>query len=235
MLRFEDIALLLSGRDLEANECNNDKRGLPYLIGASNIVLKQIQISRWTEFAKVISERGDILLSCKGTVGEIVLNTVGPIHIARQFMAIRSFQCVNAEYVELYIRAIVEKIKAEARGVIPGISREDIILQWIALPPVQEQKKIVDVAKQLLSFVDSISMMKENLTSNICKIKNKILDLAISGKLVTQCAEDKPAIELLKRINPDYKPCDTSHYENLPKGWTRLGLYQIITLLSGRV
>ena len=50
--------------------------------------------------------------------------------------------------------------------------------------------------------------------------KTKILDLAIHGKLVPQDHSDEPAIELLKRINPDFKPSDNLHYEGeIPNGW----------------
>ena len=47
-------------------------------------------------------------------------------------------------------------------------------------------------------------------------MRAKVLDLAIHGKLVPQDPNDEPAIELLKRINPNYVPCDISHYGKVP-------------------
>ena len=217
---FSELVTLLSGRDLESNDCNSNREGIPYLIGASNIVDGKINITRWTTRPLVISKRGNILISCKGTIGEVVTNVIGEIHIARQFMAIQTLPMVYADYIELYIKSIVNNIKRNARGVIPGISREDILQREIALPPLEEQKRIVFEVEKWLDFIADIEAEKNELESHIKKTKSKILDLAISGKLVPQDPNDEPAIKLLKRINPDFHPCDNSHYENLPVGWT---------------
>ena len=216
---FSELVTLLSGRDLESNDCNSNREGIPYLIGASNIVDGKINITRWTTKPLVISKRGDILISCKGTIGEVVTNVIGEIHIARQFMAIQTSPMVYADYIELYIKSIVNNIKRNARGVIPGISREDILHREIALPPLEEQKRIVIEVEKWLDFIADIEAEKDELESHIKKTKSKILDLAISGKLVPRDPDDEPAIELLKRINPDFEPCDNSHYENLPENW----------------
>ena len=216
---FSELVTLLSGRDLESNDCNSNREGIPYLIGASNIVDGKINITRWTTKPLVISKRGDILISCKGTIGEVVTNVIGEIHIARQFMAIQTLPMVYADYIELYIKSIVNNIKRNARGVIPGISREDILHREIVLPPLEEQKRIVIEVEKWLDFIAEIEVGKAELESYIKQTKSKILDLAISGKLVPQDPDDEPAIELLKRINPGFKSCDNSHYENLPENW----------------
>ena len=231
---FSELVTLLSGRDLESNDCNSNREGIPYLIGASNIVDGKINITRWTTKPLVISKRGDILISCKGTIGEVVTNVIGEIHIARQFMAIQTLPMVYADYIELYIKSIVNNIKRNARGVIPGISREDILQREIALPPLEEQKRIVIEVEKWLDYIADIEAEKNELESHIKKTKSTILDLAISGKLVPQDPDDEPAIELLKRINPGFEPCDNSHYENLPQGWTVCKIKDIFNITMGQ-
>ena len=86
----------------------------------------------------------------------------------------------------------------------------------VPMPPLREQQKIVDSVKNWFSVIDEIENGVTELETVIKQAKSKILDLAISGKLVPQDPNDEPAIELLKRINPAFKPCDNSHYENLP-------------------
>lgn len=102
-------------------------------------------------------------------------------------------------------------------GAQPNISKEKIITTLMPLPPLQEQKRIVDSIGHWLSLVNSIEENKDNLQDTIKQAKSKILDLAIHGKLVTQDPTDEPAYELLKRINPKAEiTCDNPHYRKLP-------------------
>ena len=104
---------------------------------------------------------------------------------------------------------------------------------FIPLPPKNEQKKIAKEIARWEKYVDNIDVVKAELSNHVKQTKSKILDLAISGKLVPQGPNDEPAIELLKRINPGFKPCDNSHYENLPECWKEIAMGEICKLYDG--
>ena len=110
----------------------------------------------------------------------------------------------------------------------PKLSQDNLNKIPIALPPIKEQARIVAGIEKWGGFIDEIEAGKIELESYIKQTKSKILDLAISGKLVPQDPNDEPAIELLKRINPGFKPCDNSHYGNLPQGWAVCRLEDIL-------
>ena len=114
-------------------------------------------------------------------------------------------------------------LKLSYGGAQPNVSAKIISDLFIPIPSLNEQEKIVAEIEKWFGFIDEIENGKIELESHIKKTKSKILDLAISGKLVPQDPNDEPAIELLKRINPDFEPCDNSHYENIefdiPQNW----------------
>ncbi len=75
-------------------------------------------------------------------------------------------------------------------------------------------------------LIKQIKDNKMGLSVAVEKMRSKILDLAIHGMLVPQDPNDEPAIELLKRINPKFTPCDNAHYPfDVPNNWewTNLG------------
>uniref|UniRef100_UPI00402A5954 restriction endonuclease subunit S n=1 Tax=Candidatus Cryptobacteroides bacterium TaxID=3085639 RepID=UPI00402A5954 len=102
----------------------------------------------------------------------------------------------------------------------PGLSVAVINDVCIPIPPRKEQEKISKEIEHWFDLIDQIEQGKSDLQTIIKQTKSKILDLAIHGKLVPQDPNDEPAIELLKRINPDFTPCDNGHSEKLPKNWT---------------
>ncbi len=103
----------------------------------------------------------------------------------------------------------------------------------IPLPPFVEQKRIATEIEKWFALIDQIEQGKADLQTTIKQTKSKILDLAIHGKLVPQDPNDEPAIELLKRINPDFTPCDNGHYPQLPDGWTVAPMQILCSLIDG--
>ena len=115
----------------------------------------------------------------------------------------------------------------------PGLSVATINEVLLPVPPIEEQKRIANEIEKWFDLIKEIESGKVELKSYIKQTKSKILDLAISGKLVPQDPNDEPTIELLKRINLDFQPCDNSHYENLPQGWTIVGLHSVAEIITG--
>ena len=116
---------------------------------------------------------------------------------------------------------------------MPRLGTNDALISYIPLPPLSEQARIVDEVAKWNIIIDEIEDDKLELEAYVKKTKSKILDLAISGKLVPQDPNDEPAIELLKRINPSFEPCDNSHYENLPECWKEIAMGEICKLYDG--
>ena len=109
----------------------------------------------------------------------------------------------------------------EFKGVVgqQRVNKEIFTTLLIPLPPIEEQNRIVTEIRELFSVIEVLDDNKADLSESVQKAKSKILDLAIHGKLVPQDPNDEPAMELLKRINPKFTPCDNAHYENVPSNW----------------
>ncbi len=118
-------------------------------------------------------------------------------------------------------------------GAQPNISKEIIVNTFIPLPPLSEQQRIVMEIEKWFALIDQVEQGKADLQNTIKQTKSKILDLAIHGKLVPQDPNDEPAIKLLKRINPDFTPCDNGHYTQLPNGWTVAPMQVLCSLVDG--
>ena len=116
----------------------------------------------------------------------------------------------------------------------PKLSQDNLNKIPIVLPPLAEQQRIIAEIKKWFTLIDQIEQGKADLQTTIELTKSKILDLAIHGKLIPQDPNDEPAIELLKRINPDFTPCDNGHYTQLPEGWAICKMKQITSITNGK-
>ena len=115
----------------------------------------------------------------------------------------------------------------------PGLSVAVINDVCIPIPPRKEQERISKEIGHWFDLIDQIEQGKSDLQTIIKQTKSKILDLAIHGKLVPQDPNDEPAIELLKRINHDFTPCDNGHYAQLPDGWCAVALKDLCENING--
>ena len=117
---------------------------------------------------------------------------------------------------------------------LPTINSETLKKILISVPPLSEQKRIVSEIESIFKRIDEVKSNQEELARLKDGLKNKILDLAIQGKLVEQDPNDEPASVLLEKIKAEkaelvkqgkikkdkqesyiYKGADNRHYEKI--------------------
>ena len=167
-----------------------------------------------------INPTGSVLIAMYGaTIGKLGILTF-PATTNQACCACIEFNAIIQLYLFYFLLSQRNEFIAKGGGgAQPNISKEIIVNTFIPLPPLSEQQRIVMEIEKWFALIDQVEHGKSDLQTVIKQAKSKILDLAIHGKLVQQNHNDEPAIELLKRINPDFTPCDNGHYTQLPDGW----------------
>ena len=206
-VRLRRVISLLSGRDLnKSNYFDGKVGGTPYVTGASNFSNGLVNTNRYTNHPTVLSYKGDLLITVKGTIGELAFNYFQKAHIARQIMAIQSTR-LNLVFLKYQLQQLLPNIKLQAQSMIPGISRETLLNLLIPLPPLSEQKRIVKAIEEALAKVDEYAENYNKLQKLDKefpdKLKKSILQYAIQGKLVEQDPNDEPVEVLLEKIRAE--------------------------------
>ena len=181
-----------------------------------------------------INPTGSVLIAMYGaTIGKLGILTF-PATTNQACCACIEFNAIIQLYLFYFLLSQRNEFIAKGGGgAQPNISKEIIVNTFIPLPPLSEQQRIVMEIEKWFALIDQIEQSKVNLQTIIKQAKSKILDLAIHGKLAPQDPNDEPAIELLKRINPDFTPCDNGHYTQLPDGWQIASMQTLCNLTDG--
>ena len=169
---------------------------------------------------------GDILFARTGaTVGKsyLVEGLKDSAIYASYLIRVQTSSVILPAYIKFFFESgfYWEQISLNSVGIgQPNVNGTTLAALTIPIPPYREQMRIVEEAKKWLSVIDGLDIEIDDLRTFITQVKSKILDLAIHGKLVPQDPNDEPAIELLKRINPQFTPCDNAHYPfDVPHNW----------------
>ena len=182
-----------------------------------------------------LNPAGSVLIAMYGaTIGKLGILTF-PATTNQACCACIQYDAVIQDYLFYFLLSQRNEFIAKGGGgAQPNISKEIIVSTEIPIPPLAEQERIVHEIKHWISLIDKIEQGKVDLQTTIKQTKNKILDLAIHGKLVPQDPSDEPASELLKRINPKAEiTCDNGHYQNLPEGWGVCKLSDLCKIENG--
>lgn len=179
-----------------------------------------------------INPTGSVLIAMYGaTIGKLGILTF-PATTNQACCACIEFNAIIQLYLFYFLLSQRNEFIAKGGGgAQPNISKEIIVNTFIPLPPLSEQQRIVMEIEKWFALIDQVEHGKSDLQTVIKQAKSKILDLAIHGKLVQQNHNDEPAIELLKRINPDFTPCDNGHY---PIGWIKTILGELFSHNTGK-
>jgi len=180
-----------------------------------------------------INPVGSVLIAMYGaTIGKLGILTF-PATTNQACCACIEYYAVIQSYLFYFLLSQrTTFISKGGGGAQPNISKEIIVNTTIPLPPLAEQQRIVTEIQRCFALINQIEQRKVDLQTTIKQLKNRTLDLAIHGKLVSQDPNDEPASKLLKRINPKAKI--TSDNEHYPYGWQYTILGEIFTHNTGK-
>ena len=207
-----------------------------------NLSIKGFEISRKLPIKS-------ILVTCIGaTIGKTgFIRREGTCN--QQINAIIASKLIFSEYIYLLCISPYfqnEIIKNASATTLPIINKSKFEKLFLPLPPLSEQRRIVEKIEELLALVDDLEANKTDLQSYIKQAKSKVLEMAIRGELVPQNPEDEPASILLERIKKEQKSSKSkgkttehnTHYEeellfDIPENWALTQMENICQLLDG--
>ena len=207
--RLEDVSESVADGDHQPPP--QVEKGIPFLV-ISNVSKGVIDFEKTRYvpqeyFDELAAQRkpsaGDLLFTVTGSYGIVVrIDCEKPFCFQRHIALIKAVGGL-ADY--LYAVLQTSFVRSQCDQVATGIAQKTVAISSlrslvIPLPPLAEQKRIVEKLNAMLKEATRVAEGTERLALLRKKARAKILDLAIRGKLVKQEKSDEPASELLKRI-----------------------------------
>jgi type I restriction enzyme S subunit len=177
-----------------------------FSLGSQN----RISLAKYVELERYSARPLDVLVTVMATVGrccvlpEDVEKAIITKHVYRISV---NRDLVNPFYLMNALRgctAVREQLKVGIRGQTrPGINSTIVRMLAIPLPPIREQRRIVDEVDVRLSLAESMSGVVENELRRSARLRQSVLTRALEGRLVAQDPTDESASVLLDRIRAD--------------------------------
>ena len=160
-------------------------------------------------FKNRISTAGTLLMSFKLTVGKVSILGIDAFH-NEAIISIYPFidsDKIMTNYL-FFIMPLISK-SGDTKTAIKGntLNTDSLNALYIPLPPIEEQKRIVEKINLLMPLINEYDSLEKNITKLNKEfpnsIKKSILQYAIEGKLTEQSEKDEPVEKLLKRIKEE--------------------------------
>ena len=192
--------------------------GIPVLrsnnIQNGNLVLSSLVRVACHILPSQFIKNGDVLICArngsKALVGKSVLvdSLVEPTSFGA-FMAV--FRSQFNPFIQLFLQSdeFKQYLNKSNSTTIHQLTQSMLKDAWMPFPPFSEQQRIVKRFDALSALCDAIDIQSVSLSVLAEQAKQKVLDLAIRGLLVSQNPTDEPASTLLDciRSTADKPPC----------------------------
>ena len=191
MVELGDICKLISGQHIDKSNYNMDASGIGYLTGPADFGGTYASVSKWTTKPKVLAEKGDILITVKGSgLGKINFLNIEKVAISRQLMAIRVHDAVPEFIYNNLIRMYDHIQKLGGGAAIPGITRDDVLKLAIPLPTMEVQHTIVAEIEAEQALVDANQELIERFEKKIQDAMGRVWSEGNSVLTMTKAGND---------------------------------------------
>ena len=153
---LSEIAEVNMGQSPPGSSYNSDGIGLPFMQGSAEFGEHNPTPVKWCSLPAKIAEVGDLLISVRAPVGDT--------NIANQRIAIgRGLATIRGgkESITEFLRLLVQKNTAEliansGTGMFSSITGKNLKEFKVLMPPLGEQKRIVDVVSSVDAYIDAL-------------------------------------------------------------------------------
>ena len=173
--KLGEICKVIAGQSPEGKYYNSEGNGLPFYQGKKEFCEKYLGVpSTWTTYITKEAEAGDILMSVRAPVGPVNFSTQ-KICIGRGLAAIRVGKVIDNEFLFNYLLKHENEIEGNAGAVFNSISKKQIELIEIPLPPLPEQQRIVSILDKVFATIDKAKVNAELNLKNARDVFNSYL------------------------------------------------------------
>ena len=177
--KMGDDITLVSGHHVLSHHCNSKGIGMAYITGPADFKSGKISATKYVTQPTSLCKEGDVLLTVKGSGVGTIARADRQYCISRQLMAIRS-SAWSQEFLYFAIQAEVESLKRETAGLIPGLSRSDVLNTTIRLPvSLPEQRAIAT----LLTDMDQEIEALEGKVAKVRRVKEGMMGELLGGRV----------------------------------------------------
>ena len=212
---LKQIAVTALGKTLDKSKNIGEYR--PYLCSINvywtGIDLSTVKQARFedSELSKYQLNKGDLLICEGGDVGRsAVWDRDEEMYYQNALHRVRFYGNIEPRFFQLLMESYkgAKILDNYSKGMtIKHLVQNSLNSIYFPLPPLAEQRRIVEKIKQLTPYLKKYGSV-ETILSNLNlafpdDLKKSILQYAVQGKLVPQDPADEPASVLLERIRTE--------------------------------
>lgn len=202
-VRLGSILYNLDGKRVPVSVSERNKKGKVYDYYGASGVIDKIDNYIFSKPLLLISEDGANLLARRTPIAFIATGKYWVNNHAHVFDGIN---LLFLKYISIFIESI-DVSKYVTGTAQPKLNQQNLNKILVAVPPLEEQKRIVAKIEKLMPLVDeyaeSYNRLQKIDNEFEDKLKQSVLQYAMEGKLIKQDPNDEPASELIKKIETE--------------------------------
>jgi len=158
--KLGEVCEINMGQSPASSTYNTNQDGLPFYQGKKDFGEKYPTPRIWCSNPIKIVEVGDILISVRAPVGALNVAKEKSC-IGRGLAGLRAKKELNQDFLFCYLQLVEEDISALGIGsTFTAISRKHLENLEIPLPPLSEQKRIVEKIEKLFAKIDEAERLR---------------------------------------------------------------------------
>lgn len=229
---FSSIATLLNGRAYKKTELleeptSNGKDNTPILRVGNLFTSDKWYYSDLTLEDNKYCNPGDLLYAWSASFGPTIWQGCRSIYHYHIWRVDHNSSYVNKKWLYFWLLGKTQDLKRSGHGLaMIHITKKGMEQELVALPPLQEQVRIVAKLEEAFAEIDRAEKAYEELQTLAGVLRGQILQEAIQGKLVPQMAEEG-VVEQIGAASEEVP------FE-IPESWKWVKLKSVFSMQAGK-